>query len=330
MVPRLLALVLLSAAPGAAAAQAAPHDGDGVAYNRWSALACHNCFEPGSPLGPLSRALTRTRAVEIDIWPSRNPGEWLVAHDDPRGNRVPVNESNCVPGRPGAGGLHECLRVIRDHVARNRTSEVVTVFLDLKEDFQPGWGPADLDGVLTGIFDKEMLFTPQKQWAYAAADRSRRGPTSWPTLAELHGRVIIVLTGDNDRLRDYLRSGHARDAFVALRARSDGDVRDIAADTGIGNRVLFLNIGLEVWFTGGKRMRAVDETARAGRMVRMWHFDYLRLESASDRYLRKLAACSFGARRVHFLAVYGNLDRVVGSGCGARAPVPGQALPRGK
>jgi hypothetical protein len=328
---RLLPLVaagLCVAAVGAAqetkpGAKVVEHPADTVRYHRSPAIACHNCYEP--ELGPLTRALDSLGAVEIDIWRGERPGQWFVAHGNPLPSLLgspKASESNCAEGDEKAGDLRRCLLLVADRLARRPDGEVLTVFLDVKDAFKRGWSPDVLDALVGSVVGARRLFTPGDLRKMTDSLGGSKEAPKWPPLGHLHGRVIVVLTGDEKDLSNYLDGGDTRVAFVARNAESREDVERLLAPSS-GSPPLFVNVGIKLGNLGvgevAARLGAVRRAASAARATRLWHVAHwgvLTKKAGADRRIRKEAACLHQRGELSFLAVYEDF-----------APIPPQRCP---
>ncbi len=127
----------------------------------------------------------RARGLELDLHRAGDH-EWDVYH-----LAVIDKKTSC-------NSLPECLRVIRtfhDAVPRH---EVITIFLDMSDDFDATHTPADLDAALA-IELGTLVYRPSDLVAHcpgAGTIRSAiQAPCGWPTLDELRGRILLGMTG---------------------------------------------------------------------------------------------------------------------------------------
>jgi hypothetical protein len=199
------ALIAGSGAPGSAR------------YDQVRQKSSHNSYQRDEPL--LDQLVYHgLRSVELDLhdaklgWPEFG-GDWYVYHHalDPG--------SSCER-------LSECLDVLAAFRRAVPRHEVLTVWLDLKDDFGPdgsGHGPRDLDRLLREKFP-EALFAPAELEASCPGARTPAEGVSarcgWPALSALEGRVLFVLTDGalvafQDRFRTYQGASGAPAAFVA-------------------------------------------------------------------------------------------------------------------
>lgn len=96
--------------------------------------------------------------------------------------------------------------------------DVITIHVDLKDKFNVmGLMPNDLDERLREELG-DMLYTPadllDENNTNSLSDAYNEGK-GMPPLADLEGRVIIVLTGDKDKLEDYIAQSNNPVAFIS-------------------------------------------------------------------------------------------------------------------
>lgn len=187
----------LAAAPRSFAVTPAPRDdilspGPDVPYSQVVQKSSHNSYEREEPL--LDQLLYhRIRSVELDVHVSRRgsaelDGDWFVYHED-----LPFfRDTSCATASTCLAQIAAFHRAVPRH-------EVTTVFVDLKDGFSPGHMPADLDAVLARSLGREAIFAPADAMKRCPGATSLRdalaGTCSFPTLAELRGRVVVAVTG---------------------------------------------------------------------------------------------------------------------------------------
>ena len=163
-----------------------------VPYDRAIQKSVHNSYERFEPL--LDQLVYhRVRSVEVDIHVRREgavapSGDWFVYHED---NPVMRNTS--------CSQLSDCLGQLAAFHAAVPRHEVVTLFVDLKETFEQGHMPADLDAALVKALGRENIVTPSDVMDACPGSTSVRdavtGTCAFPTLRALRGKFIIVTTG---------------------------------------------------------------------------------------------------------------------------------------
>ena len=120
------------------------------------------------------------------------------------------------------------------------------MYLDKKQDwsgFDEGRRPVDLDALLHRIFG-DKIFKPNdlKRTHPSLREAAHRG---WPRMNQLRGKVIFVLTGNNDVLHEYVNwRGVSARSFVAARANEANDVNGLPNDFNrtTAKWVIFFNI----------------------------------------------------------------------------------------
>ena len=182
--PVLLAVILLSSTCWA----------QEILYNNSYSIACHNCYEKKYSQS-LSDALSYTSTLEIDIWDmplllnklGSMDNDWFVKH-----TYFQKGNNNCF-----GGSLANCLTEIANWSASNPDHDVITVFLDKKQGWSNRSGtrkPADLDKLITSIFDKEKIFTPANLTRNDANLRTAVKNHNWIPLNDLKGKVVFIIT----------------------------------------------------------------------------------------------------------------------------------------
>jgi len=184
--------------------------GDTLFYNNKYSVACHNCYEKKYS-SSLEEALVYTSTLELDIWDSQyfigkkkcTGTDWFVKHSlFQKGNK------NCV-----GGSLRKCLQEIELWTRKNPDHEVLTIYIDKKED----WGsrrsarkPQDLDSLITSIFPAGNIYSPKEVLQENDNLRNSVQGCNWPSTKELKGKIIFVitdatiLTRKNNLLNTYL------------------------------------------------------------------------------------------------------------------------------
>lgn len=222
-------LVSLAAVP---TAQAQP------AYNELQQKSTHNTYERHEALMD-QLVYHRVRSVELDIhngksgW-SKVAGNWFVYHD------------NFSTGTT-CHRLSDCLEELRAFHLANPNHEVVTVWVDLKDAFETGRMPVDLDNRITTHLPSSWLFKPSDVMAACPGQGSLQaaltGSCTWPTHTALRGKFIFVLTGGDvssstTRLNTYVSNGSTATTRLAFIAP------DLTSASGISakNYVVFFNM----------------------------------------------------------------------------------------
>ncbi len=200
-------------------------------YNEVRQKSVHNCFQRSE--GVYDQLFYwRVRSLEVDIHTGHpfdddvRPDDWFVYHFtfDPYSSVHKLGQFLQM-----CAGFH---RAVPQH-------EVVTLFIDIKDGFPRTSGAARSRRRFDELLDRHLganLFRPLDLMA-----RDPDAPTltdvvqnvGWPTLAELRGRFIVVLTGSSEQLGNYIGTGETqadRSAFVSGSATKRSDIgkdRDI-------------------------------------------------------------------------------------------------------
>lgn len=209
--------------------------------------ACHNCFqesivEPSE--GGFYQALYYTRVVEVDIHKPRHStnylGHWEVRH------KGFGNKNNC----GGAIGeqnkdFGSCLNDIVAWHNINPNHDVIILHIDLKSDFQPGNSPQDLDDFLVQIFNSPEIYKPKDFLGNFNDMRVAAQQNNWPSMGDLTGKFIFVLTGKDSRLNDYMsqRTTSNAIAFCAASVTSENDVTNLSGfSSSLRKNIIFYNM----------------------------------------------------------------------------------------
>ncbi len=161
-----------------------------VRYDEVRQKSIHNAYGRNEPLFD-QLVYHRARSVELDLHTGKSlspnvPRDWYVYHE------------NIIDAGTSCQRLSHCLEVIAAFHRAVPRHEVVTLLVDLKDGFDADHAPADLDQLAQDRLGKGALFTPADLLAACPA-ASLRGavtpPCRWPKLADLRGRVIVLVTG---------------------------------------------------------------------------------------------------------------------------------------
>lgn len=182
-------------------------------YNQVQQKSSHNSYRRDEGLAD-QLVYWRLRDVELDIHNVLNPaaplaGDWFVYH-----SRADTNSS--------VYRLSDALALLQGFHFAIPAHEVVTVALDLKDDFDKTHTPDDLDALIRkylggAVFTPAQLLSKNRD-LQAAVQRD-----GWPLLADLRGKFIFICTtGDLDaptnHLNQYVDNGqtaNTRVCFVA-------------------------------------------------------------------------------------------------------------------
>jgi hypothetical protein len=189
---------------------------DSLRYDEVQQKSIHNAYDRPEPL--LDQLVYHdVRSIELDLHTGRSlstarPGEWFVYHVD-----WPWSHST------SCETFSDCLAPLLSFHRLFPKHEPLTVFLDLKDDLVGTHGAPALDRKLLDAFDDGALYAPRELVADCIGARTARDAVSrhcgWPTMGDLRGRVLFVLTGGDacdpgSRLGAYVEQG-GRVAFLA-------------------------------------------------------------------------------------------------------------------
>jgi len=189
----------------------------GPRYHEVRQKSAHNAFQRHESLID-QLVYHKIRSLELDVhvgksFESKIAGDWFVYHTD-----IIDAESQCRTLSQCLGLVAAFTRVVPEH-------EVVTLWIDLKDGFEAGRQPDDLDALLTAAFGEALVRPAELLAACPGAvtlqDAVTMGDCTWPRLEEWRGRVIVMLTGGglddpSGALASYVGDdAGARAAFVA-------------------------------------------------------------------------------------------------------------------
>lgn len=212
-------------------------DGNLPTYDEVQQKSTHNSYLRKESLQD-QLVFHRIRSLELDIHTNSAPSQdWRVLHDS-----YPTDDyTTC-------NLLTDCLDELAAFHEAYPDHEVVTVFVDLKDDWDADHRPADFDALLTdprfGGGDMVvspgdlMAACPQASTLVEAVTREAGGEQvcDWPRLDALRGTFLFVLTDEEARQEEYVADGGS----LAFRAPAvDTYPRDGVDDSD----VVFLNHG---------------------------------------------------------------------------------------
>jgi Phosphoinositide phospholipase C, Ca2+-dependent len=232
-----------------------------VPFNAVVSKSVHNAYEREEPLFD-QLAFHRVRSIEVDIHNTKSgsaalPFDWYVYHID-----LPLQrDTSCQR-------FSDCLdQLAAFHLAMPK-HEVITLLVDLKDDLSGDHDAAALDAMLTARLGS-MLYKPADVSARCGGKLDLRSSVGaacgWPSLDDLRGRVMVVLTGGNacagtGKLAGYAgKTGLSRASFIAP---SIDDSCAFSAYTG-QNNTLFYNMDLA-------HAAAATQVRAAGFMTRVY------------------------------------------------------------
>lgn len=235
---------------------AGPEDLGALApYDRAVQKSTHNAYERYEPIFD-QLAWHRVRSVELDIHVAKAganaaAGEFFVYHDD----KPFFRDTSCTMFSDCLGQIAAFHRAVPRH-------EVLTLWVDLKDDFATGHAPADVDAAVVKALGRDAVVAPEDLVARcpgAATVRSAvTGSCAFPTLSELRGKVIVAVTGGTqcDAASHVSRyAGADATARLAFVAPNIDTTCDATAYDALPS-VVFLNMSFD------ERARAKDVRAR--------------------------------------------------------------------
>ena len=197
---------------------------DDLRYNEVRQKSAHNAFQRREGIYD-QVVYWRIRSLELDLHKGklgygRLAGDWYVYHG--------AHDPNT-----SVHHLSDFLRLCRGIRRAMPRHEVITVFLDIRDGFHTTpsasqSGPA-LDRLLIEQLGEGRLYTPKdlmKRAPDATTLQAAAQAKGWPSLADLRGKILFVLTGPADALATYLGSAspHRRVAFLSARVEKKGHV----------------------------------------------------------------------------------------------------------
>lgn len=205
------------------------NDESNTRYNQVRQKGSHNSYQRTEGLDDQA-IYWRLRALELDIHNGKGcsgrpplDGDWYIYH-------------YCGPGGTGTtvDTLSSALDELVGFVAAVPDHEVMTLFLDLKDDFDDTHTPEDLDALLAAKLGAKNLWGPPDLIAAsgAATLQAAVGAVGWPVLEALRGKFIVALTGGDvakpgTKLNQYVddgKSANERLAFVAPEITAAGQI----------------------------------------------------------------------------------------------------------
>ncbi|MBM7114817.1 Ca2+-dependent phosphoinositide-specific phospholipase C [Archangium primigenium] len=229
-------------------------------YNEVRQKSAHNSYQRDEAL--LDQLVYhRVRSIEFDIhngktsW-SKTSGNWYVYHAD-----VVDHETTC-------HRFSDCLDELRAFHLANPQHEVVTVWVDLKDTFESGRQPQDLDARITAHLPSAWLFKPSDLLAACPGATSLQaavtGACHWPSTQALQGRFLIALTGG-----DVSSSTTKLNTYVANGATATSRVAFIAPDLTQASAVGAKNYGV-VFNLKNEDATLASTVYQAGFISRVW------------------------------------------------------------
>lgn len=233
-----------------------------VKLNNLYRKACHNCFQESivNPYegilannslykGGFYHALNFTRVVELDIHKSDDKGDWDVRHTAINPLWGGSNRNNCVrPGENflslGDNPLSVCLSDVQLWRLDHPNHDPIILYLDLKSDFTSHLNhPNDLDAALISEFGAQNIYQPKDLTGVLPGDkRTAAQQNNWPSMGDLIGKVIVVLTGDGKHMDQYFYSlRNPNTQPIAFGSRTEPDPGDDFVFYNMNTRYIYLS-----------------------------------------------------------------------------------------
>ncbi|MBX3228080.1 MAG: hypothetical protein KIT84_27355 [Labilithrix sp.] len=168
-----------------------PGGGAPIPYDATVMKSVHNSYERSEPIFD-QLLYHRVRSLEFDIHNEKGGaapnGNWFVFHENIPG----FNSTSCTL-------LSDCLGAVAAFHAAVPKHEVITLWIDLKDDFQANRQPADLDALVEKTLGRENIVAPKdliEKCDGATTVRAAVGaPCAFPTLGALRGKIMLTVTG---------------------------------------------------------------------------------------------------------------------------------------
>ena len=204
-------------------------------------LAGHNTYQTNVS-SSLYFSMFYTRVLELDVHASNNPTtwNWSVRHIGSG------NNNNCRSGNEPFG---ICIDEIKRWHNNHPNHDVIILFIDLKSEWNEnnnGQTPADLDQRLLSLVpNSDMIYKPRDLIGNNSSNmRLAAWQNNWPSMGDLTGKFIFVLTGKTSRLNDYMsQRGLDGIAFSALSVETQGEAISVSGvSTGLVPNIVFYNV----------------------------------------------------------------------------------------
>jgi hypothetical protein len=215
----------------------------GPRYGDVMQKSAHNAYDKDEPLFD-QIVFHRVHSVELDIHVGKNlqpslTNDWYVYHADVLG----LDRTTC-------RRFSDCLRVLRSVHDAFPQHEIVTVWVDVKDDFRAGQTADDLDARISSELGAANVLRPADLLAACPSAKDLReavtGACEWPSLSSLRGKFVFALTGGNACAQGTLLDGYAGGGALASKrlgfiAPSIDDTCPFSSYQGVGH-ALFMNM----------------------------------------------------------------------------------------
>lgn len=196
---------------------------DTLAYNEVHMKNTHNSFQRNEAIEQ-QIVYDRIFSLEADISSSGCAGA--------KTGDFPINHSgDC---SRSMDYWSDFLRIVNAYSSKNPVHEVITIFVDIHSSM--GVSSSDLFDNIIATQLGSTLFRPQDllNLEPSANNLQEAVANGWPSLAQLRGRVIVVITKNFDGYAPTITSANSRNAFIA---KPNVAASDITAD----KRFVFFN-----------------------------------------------------------------------------------------
>lgn len=213
----------------------------------------HNSYSGGNKGTLEDQMNSGIRGIELDFHDD------AVQTDDFRvGHWYPGHEVAHDGKNPASDRLRDWLRFIRSWSDEHPGHSPITLFLDIKDDLTDnpaGYGYDRMNSMIA------------EEFGAALYRRSALQGNNWPSLEELAGRVLIVLTGHSKSKSDYWQKLPIAEqsSFVAFTYGQDHDLSLL-------NEARFVNIGFAYLEDPGKAQEWWNAQLSSGKIGRIYEY----------------------------------------------------------
>ncbi len=208
-----------------------------VRYNNAIFKSTHNSYsgdEQGKKGSILHQLNNKIYGIELDIFGLDN---FRIGHLN-IGHEVHLNDGNPSELNENKYQLNTWLKIIKDWSDKEKNHVPITVFIDIRLIIEKAskFHIDKLNSIIGDVF-QEKLYKPEDL-----------GNSDWPTIDELRGKIIVVLTGEKKVKCRYIEefSKAKRNCFISFSYVLDG-----AGRAGKGKKLLdnanFINVEIRYW-----------------------------------------------------------------------------------
>ena len=258
---------------------------DDLRYNEVRQKSAHNAFQQLEGIYD-QVVYWRIRSLELDLHRGKLghgglKGDWYIYHG--------AHNPNTTVHR-----LSDFLRLCRGIRRAIQRHEVITVFLDIRDAFHATPTASQSGDALDRLLIKELgehrLYRPKDLLDRSPGSASLQASVraaGWPTLADLRGKILFVLTGPKDLLGTYLgaKSPGDRVAFLSSRVDHASEVPGTSPD------IVFFNMS-------ARKARLASKVQRLGFVSRAYYInDETRWRKAVAHNCHHIATDDINARK---------------------------------